>query len=760
MLSCFCSYDPRTDCKKWIYGALVAVQFLLPAGPFAAETKWRREFKATLDGQPVDCAFAGAMQFSKPAFVDIDSDGDPDLVVGDQDGVIRFFVNKGSAENPRWDFSCDFYDSSIGERSSPSLTDIDDDGDSDLFVGNKEGRIAHFRNDGTPSSPLLVKITDFYDSIDVGSESTPAFTDIDADSDLDLFLGKTDGRLSFYRNVGTAEAPSWNLISEYYDSIDVGALSVPAFADIDADGDLDMFIGEEQGNINYFRNIGNDTAADWELVSACYNSIDVGKRSFPLFADIDGDADLDLFVGHDEGRILFLRNDGTIYLPSWMPVTEDYLFIDFGAHSAPALADIDDDGDMDLFVGEYEGNINFCRNEQSVPTPHWTRVTESYFAIEADDYSSPTCADVDGDGDLDLLIGRKDGEMDFYQNIGTAESALWDLIPDEYGFVDVAGYASPTLVDIDADADLDLFVGQTYGKIHFYRNDGSPQVASWTFVSDDFESIDAGSYSAPAFGDLDLDGDFDLLVGNGEGKLCFYRNDGNGQAFSFALADDFYDSIDVGDRSTPVLCDFDSDGDPDLFVGESRGGLHFYKNQTLNSIRGRVTDQGLPVEDELVFLSGDEEDSTLTDSTGSYEFVGLPMGDYCVFRDQASFQYCFSPLESDTFEINFVGITQVEEFPEESNLKQLQLFPNYPNPFNPLTNIAYYLPTDAQVKLTIYNLRGEKVAEPVDTFQSKGWKEISWDGKNSGGKRVASGVYFCKLQTNRESEVIRMVLLK
>ena len=65
-------------------------------------------------------------------------------------------------------------------------------------------------------------------------------------------------------------------------------------------------------------------------------------------------------------------------------------------------------------------------------------------------------------------------------------------------------------------------------------------------------------------------------------------------------------------------------------------------------------------------------------------------------------------LGTYTFEINFVGITRVEEFPEESNLKQLQLFPNYPNPFNPLTNIPYFLPSDVQVKLSIYNLSAKK----------------------------------------------------
>jgi hypothetical protein len=753
-------YNPPGKRRWWIYGALLVFQFLLWSQSFATEIRWRKELKAKVDGQAVDCAFAGGMEFSKPTLVDIDADGDLDMFIGDKDGKIRFFRNEGTPQNPCWDFVSDFYDSTIGERSFPAFADIDDDGDLDLFVGNKEGRICFFRNDGNIGSPIWIQITDFYDSIDVGLESAPVFVDIDADLDLDLFVGKEEGTLSFYCNVGNEETPSWYLVSENYDYIEVGAHSTPAFVDIDADGDFDLFIGEEQGNINFYRNVGDEAVPQWDQVSTNYNSIDVGKRSAPVFVDMDDDSDLDLFVGQDEGKIFFYKNEGTIYLPSWTKVTQSYLFMDLGDNSNPALVDIDDDGDMDLFMGESEGNINFYQTEETIPIPSWSKVTENYFAIQAD-FSSPTFADIDGDCDLDLFIGRKDGKIDFYENIGTAESAFWNLIPGEYDFLDVGTHVSPTFVDIDGDADLDLFVGQTFGKIYFYRNDGTPQIPSWTQVLENFDLIDVGKYSVPTFGDLDSDGDFDLLVGNEEGKMAFYQNEGDSEAFSFDPITDSYDSIDVGERSTPVLCDFDSDGDLDLLLGESKGGLHYYKNLTLNSIRGKVTDQtAFPLENAEVYLSGDKEDTTFTDSSGDYEFVGLPLGNYCVFRDSASFQYCFSPLDSDTFEINFVGFTQVDEFSEQNTRKHLQLFPNYPNPFNPLTNITYFLPVDAEVKLTIYNLRGEKVKQFIDGFQAKGWKKIIWDGKNSQGKKVASGIYFCKLQISAGSETIRMVLLK
>jgi hypothetical protein len=760
MSACSFSHAYSTMTIKWSCLLALLIQFVTSSLSSAVEIRWREEFVAQIDGRSVDCAFTGGMEFCKPSFIDIDLDGDFDMCMGGKDGMLHFFANEGNSHDPRWEFSTVIFDSSIGERSCPAFADIDHDNDLDLFVGNREGRICFFRNDGTSNSPFWVLISEYYDSIDVGPESIPRLIDIDADLDLDLFVGKDDGKLSFYCNVGNREIPVWDLVSDYYDSIDVGSRSTPAFGDLDADGDFDLLIGEEEGNINYFKNTGDKSSPGWEPITENYNAIFVGKRSSPVLVDIDSDSDLDLFVGQCEGRISYFRNDGSVFLPSWTPVTEDYLFLDVGAHSAPALVDIDADEDFDLFVGEEQGNINFYGNQGTLRISSWNTATESYFAIEANKCSSPTFADIDADDDPDMFIGRKDGKLDFYENIGIEQSALWNWIPDRYDFIDVGGYSSPTFVDIDGDDDLDMFLGQIYGKIYFYQNDGTPELPLWMQTSENFESIDVGWYSTPTFGDLDSDGDYDLLVGNDKGRIHFYRNQGTPGAFSFAFVNDFFDSIDVGDRSKPFLCDFDSDGDLDLFVGESQGGLHHYKNQTLNSVRGKVTDdQGSP-ENVLVYLSGDKQDSTYTDSSGSYKFVGLPVGYYCVYREAGSFQYCFNPLESDTFEINFLGVTHVDELSQQSNRAQFQLFPNYPNPFNPLTNFLYYLPTGSKIELAIYNLRGEKVKELAGGFRPKGWEKAVWDGSDSHGRKVASGIYFCSLQTDKGTQTIKMVLLK
>jgi hypothetical protein len=325
-------------------------------------------------------------------------------------------------------------------------------------------------------------------------------------------------------------------------------------------------------------------------------------------------------------------------------------------------------------------------------------------------------------------------------------------------------------VDIDADSDFDLFIGETHGRIFFYRNDGTPQEPSWTPIPNKYDFIDVGMYSVPTFADLDLDGDLDLLVGNGEGKIFFYRNFGTPQADSFVFISDYYDSIDVGERSAPFLWDVDSDGDPDLFVGEALGGVHFYKNLTLNSIRGRVTGNGNnPLSDALVYLSGDRNDTTFTDSLGNYQFVGLPVGYYCVFRDPGTFQYCFTPLDSDTFEINFLGTTDVSEGLDTFNLSPntFHLYQNYPNPFNPTTKIPFtvhgsqfMVHSPIHTNLTIYNILGQKVRTLVDEPKEVGRYETIWDGKDEDGKEVASGIYFYQLKIADYCEIKKMILVK
>jgi len=126
---------------------------------------------------------------------------------------------------------------------------------------------------------------------------------------------------------------------------------------------------------------------------------------------------------------------------------------------------------------------------------------------------------------------------------------------------------------------------------------------------------------------------------------------------------------------------------------------------------------------------------------------------------------CDVIIEQSTVQASFVvkcstGVSGVNEESQNPNIKSFTLFGNSPNPFNPETEISYYLPKDGEVKIVIYNTLGQKIKILVDEFQKAGYRTAPWDGKDESGKAVASGVYFYKVQADKELQVRKMTLIK
>ena len=149
--------------------------------------------------------------------------------------------------------------------------------------------------------------------------ASPAFADIDGDGDLDLFIGNYDGDTIFFRNTAAPGATRscfhTSSCHQPFGITEMLAFASPAFADIDGDGDLDLFIGNYYGGTFFFRN----TAARRHRSSRFHRKkVDnpLGSRMLaaqrsPAFADIDGDGDLDLFIGNNDGDTVFFRNTGS-----------------------------------------------------------------------------------------------------------------------------------------------------------------------------------------------------------------------------------------------------------------------------------------------------------------------------------------------------------------------------------------------------------------------------------------------------------------
>ncbi|MES2943068.1 MAG: VCBS repeat-containing protein, partial [Pseudomonadota bacterium] len=261
------------------------------------------------------------------------------------------------------------------------------------------------------------------------------------------------------------------------------------------------------------------------------------------------------------------------------PSTNPYGLANVAANASPSLVDIDGDGDLDAFVGNYAGNTFFFLNTGTAGSPAFDNALANPFGLsKASARASPSFADIDGDGDLDALIGSADGNTQIFLNTGTAGSpAFAAALINPYGLSQVLSVAAPTFVDMDADGDVDAFVGDHSGTTHFFLNTGtagSPAFAA--AVANPYGLDDVGYYSRPSFVDLDADGDLDALIGDGDGNVQVFVNTGTASspAFAAALTNPF-DLADVGINANPVFVDINGDGALDAVIGTGGDTLVF-----------------------------------------------------------------------------------------------------------------------------------------------------------------------------------------
>lgn len=452
--------------------------------------------------------------FSIPEWADIDCDADLDLFLGRQTGRVTLYEQIGldSGNLPLYEFVTDTFQgifivtgggiqaskpiqgnySKRHGANSLTFVDIDDDQDLDLFWGDffAESLIS-LENLGTCENPIfdMQAIIEAYppgNPISTGGFNIPRFPDIDADGDLDLFVGVQGGWISlsrnlssnfhFYKNIGTSQQPSFALQTDkFIAGIDIGSSSIPAFVDIDADGDLDLFLANEadpvspqSSRLHFFENQGSNTSPFYRLVDIHFLSLEIGFNYAPTFVDFDSDGDVDLFLGEWAGNINYLRNEGSPQSPSFVVLDQDFGGIDVGNNNTPAFIDIDDDQDLDLFIGEFTGNLNFYENIGTQAAPNFELNTSQYFGIDVGEFSYPTFVDLDHDGDADLLIGSDAQGISLYRNTGSPQSA--NFVLDESFQIPLHLRTSPNFVDIDDDGDEDLFSGSDGGGLIFYEN--------------------------------------------------------------------------------------------------------------------------------------------------------------------------------------------------------------------------------------------------------------------------------------------------
>ena len=521
-------------------------------------------------------SFGHGILISQPFFYDIDNDNLMDLFVSDYspNGYIRHFEQTNENSYNFQLISSQFNDLALYHPTEPFFIDIDNDMLLDMLVGVLYGNINHFEQIEINSYEFEL-INEYFNDIEDWRPS-PILIDIDNDGLLNLITGKSNGCLSHYEQV-SPNSYDFEFITGYFNNIDVGSVAKPTFTDIDGDNLIDLIIGEGEyygGNIFYYEQV-NPGLYDFVLISDNLLPVDVGRLTTPALVDIDNDNLLDFVVGESDGNLnLFEQPNIGSYEFAFNFITPSFITIDIGRFSFPACKDIDNDGLLDLIIGEEDGNLNLFE-QQNIGSYEFEFVTDSFLNIGGN-ISKPTITDIDSDGLWDLFVRESSGDwISYYEQV---EQGTYDFVLITENFLEVNYSTSKAMhfVDIDNDNLLDLLIGIHTGVlIHFEQESENSQV--FNLISENFSDIYAGSYAVPTSTDLDNNGLLDLLIGvSHNGRIRHYEQE-EINSYNFVLIEPMFEDIRLGYMAAPTLADINDDNLDDIVAGSLYGGIHLFE---------------------------------------------------------------------------------------------------------------------------------------------------------------------------------------
>lgn len=412
--------------------------------------------------------------------IDIDGDGDQDMLIGDsQTDNSLLVINGGSNTHAQMTSQDTLFPSynvpvRIHSFATHAYIDGDNDGKRDLLVSpgeyeNKNG-VFFYHNDGTDSVPQFNFIKKNYlqdQMIDVGESATPVLFDSDGDGLPDIVIGNrnrtvTDSTyvttLSLYRNTGTISSPAFTFVTNDFAGLQSYLLTgqiFPSFGDMDNDADMDMILGNDDGRLIYFMNTaGPGVTPVFAAPSYYFMNIDVGQASTPQLIDLNRDGLLDLVIGGKNGLIKYFQNSGTQSVPFFStPATNDTLggvivqsFNSPDGYSVPFV--FSQGNDYRMLVSNMSGDINLYGNIDGNLNGSFALLDTVLKTIGGSRYGynlSVSGGDLNGDSLLDMAIGMYGGGMQiYYQN--NPSNSVNELIKDNLLFSVLPNPASQQLV--------------------------------------------------------------------------------------------------------------------------------------------------------------------------------------------------------------------------------------------------------------------------------------------------------------------------
>lgn len=544
-----------------------------------------------------------------------------------------------------------------------------------------------------------------------------------------------------------------------------------SWIDVDNDGDNDLFVAN--GNLNPQKNSLFINNGDGTFTSHTQGEIvnETGKSIGGVWGDLENDGFPDLFVTNRESTTNFLyKNNGDL---TFTKITTSAAINDPANSNNSFWVDIENDGDLDIYVLNFaETNFIYLNDGAG----NFSKFSNSPIVTDNDQSIVASWGDYDNDGDLDLFKGIGGNASNIlYENSGALNFSNTNnsVIAAEKLSTLGASWA-----DIDNDGDFDLFVANFLGQNNsLFINIGNgafTQILTGSLVNDGGNSV------GTSFGDIDNDGDQDLFIGNYTQNNFLYLNDG-APNYSFTKVTQGAIVNDAGNTFGVSMCDYDNDGDLDIYACNQDNQNNFLYRNDGNSnnwinikLTGKISNKtaigtviklkcninGQPVWQmrHVESQSGYNSQNSLNAEFGLAESTII---DSILIKWTSGIEQVLTNVSSNQFlTIEENGSTGINEgsgsvLPEEFKLDQ-----NYPNPFNPSTKISFTIPNAvdanfASTTLKIYDVLGNEVAVLVNEVKAAGYYEINFQGAG-----LSSGMYFYNLSSGVFSKTKKMVLLK
>lgn len=548
-----------------------------------------------------------------------------------------------------------------GGLNFPQFSAIGLNGDAikDLFSFDRTGnRIRTFINTGLPDSADYQHAPQYEALFPASLHDFVLLVDYNCDGREDIFTYSNSG-MAVYRNDYTASGglkftSVTQLLRSKYGSntfnLYVSPLNLPAFSDIDNDGDMDILTFDISGTFVEFHEnqskdrYGHCDSLEFEWDNGCWGDFngtspnndvtlhagcqgahrrsahrsEAHTGSTLMALDMNNDGDKELLIGCVcDNSILYLENGGD-------PTRSNMVAQDdsFPRNTRPVriftfpsvfYLDVNNDGRKDLIaapnnqVADNYTGVWYYKNTGSAAVPVFTFQREAFLQdemIETGEGNYPVLFDHNNDGLMDIVIGNygyfKTGgtyqsSLSLYENTGTAQNPSFKLVSTDFASLSSLNLLNiyPAFGDLDGDGDTDMITGEYNGILHYFTNTaGAGQPASFTLTSSNYKGIDVIQYSTPQLVDVNRDGKLDLVIGNKNGKLSYFENTGTAASADFTLRSSFWGKVDVRKPnyvtgfSVPFL--FVSGGVTQLIVASETGFLYRYGNID-NNLNGDFT---------------------------------------------------------------------------------------------------------------------------------------------------------------------------